>query len=125
MGNPFNALSAVAKEYQRYYNTKKVMPAIRVGNNFVALETVYIDLSRKKIRFICWYLSTKGVRIRKSNTSESLYFYINGVSFRVSDHKSNYAEHINHTFIVRHDSCVVQVLYSINMAHFKLDQYLG
>lgn len=119
MANPFNTLADVAREYQRYNNNRRVMPAIRLGDRYMALETVYNDLIYKKIRYINWYLTTRGISIKKSNTSESLYFRINGISFRISDHKSKHTAYIDHSFIIRYDSCVVQTICHIKMAHFR------
>lgn len=125
MANPYSRLEAVAIEYKRYNNTKKVMPALRVGDRFIAIEAAYIELSRRKIRFLSWYLGTKGVRVKKSNTSESIYFYMNGQSFRVSDHFSYNADNIQHHYIVKFDTCVVQVWAWIKLAQLKLDHYTG
>jgi hypothetical protein len=125
MANPFNRLEALTREFQRYNSTKKVVPALRIGDRFIPIETAYIELSRRKIRFISWYLGTKGVRVKKSNSSESIYFYMNGQSFRVSDHFSYNADHIQHHYIVKFDTCVVQVWAWIKLAQLKLDHYYG
>lgn len=127
MENQFSRLEYVVNEFKRLgigNDTKKIMPAIRVGNQFLHLEEAYGRVASRKIRFISFYLTSKGIRIKQSNSSESIYFYINNQSFRVSDHKSTRPD-IQHQFIVRYDSCVVQILHEIKMSSFKLDQYYG
>jgi hypothetical protein len=123
MESQYKRLEYLVNEFART-GTKNVMPAIRIGNEFLHLEQAYSKVASRKIRFISFYLTSKGIRIKKSHTSYSIYFFINNQSFRVSDHKSNRPD-IQHQFIVRYDSCVVQVLHEIKMAHFKLDQYFG
>lgn len=118
-------MEALTREFQRYNSTKKVVPALRIGDRFIPIETAYIELCRRKIRFLSWYLGTKGVRVKKSNSSESIYFYMNGQSFRVSDHFSYNADHIQHHYIVKYDTCVVQVWAWIKLAQLKLDHYYG
>lgn len=123
MESLFKRLEYLVSEFSRT-GTKNVVPAIKIGNQFLHMEEAYSKVASRKIRFISFYLTSKGIRIKKSNTSYSIYFFINNQSFRVSDHKSNRPD-IQHQFIVRYDSCVVQVLHEIKMAHFKLDQYFG
>jgi hypothetical protein len=127
MESQFKRLEYLVGEFTRLgigSDTKKIMPALRVGNQFLHMEEAYSKVAGRKIQFISYYLTSKGVRVKRSNSSESIYFYINNQSFRVSDHKSNRPD-IQHQFVVRYDSCVVQVLHEIRMAHFKPDQYFG
>ena len=125
MENRYNKLETLINELQKHHRDKKVVPSVRIGGKFIAMEAALIEVVQRKIRFISWYLTSRGIKIRRSNTSESIYFHINGQSFRVSDHSSRYADNINHQYIIKYDTCVVQVLASIKMAHFKLDEYYG
>lgn len=127
MENQFKQLEYLVSEFNRLAlsNTKKIMPALKIGGEYLALESASMELARKKVRFISYYLTSKGTRVKRSSGSESIYFNIQGHRFRVSDHRIKLTSDINHEFIVRYDSCVVQILHEIKMAHFKLDAYYG
>lgn len=115
MVNQFDRLDTLAREYQRYHSDKKITLALKIGKHFMAVEHVINDIPKKKVRFICWYLSKNGIQIKKSQTTESIYFFINGVSFRISDHRSRRSCNVMHNYVIKYDSCVVQVLYSIKI----------
>lgn len=119
MVNHFNRLEFIARELQRYNGSKKVAPVLSVGGKIMPIEMALQEIARQKVRFISFYLVSKGIRVKKATHTESIYFYINGQQFRVSDHKTRKEEYFDRQFIVRFDSCVVQVLASIRMAHFK------
>lgn len=127
MENQFKQLEYIIREFNRLAlsSTKKIVPALKIGPEFLPIESAGMELARKKVRFISFYLTSKGIRVKRSTGSESIYFNIQGHRFRVSDHRIKMTGDINHEFIVRYDSCVVQLLHEIKMAHFKLDQYFG
>jgi hypothetical protein len=125
MANQYNKIEALVNELQRIFPDKRVLPAVRIGDKYLPIEWAYVKATAKKIRFVSFYLTTKGVYVRRSKNSESIYFFINNQSFRVSDHPSKHADHIRHQFIVKYDTCVVQLLSSIKIAHYKPDEYYG
>lgn len=118
-------METLVNELQRIFPDKKVLPAVRIGDQYINIEWAYMKATAKKLRFISYYLTSKGVKVRRSQSSESIYFYINGHSFRVSDHPSKHADNIQHQYIVKYDTCVVTILAAIKMAHFNLDPYYG
>lgn len=119
MANQFSRLEYITRELQRYNGTKKVSTVISVGGKIMPVEMALEEIARRKVRFISFYLVSKGIRVKKAASTESFYFYINGEQFRVSDHKTRKEEYFDRQFIVRYDSCVVQVLASIRLAYFN------
>jgi hypothetical protein len=118
--------NALLKELQNCYRGSPVRPALRIGNGkFITLEAAHRDITTKKIRFLSWWLSGKRVKIRKSTTSESIYFSYNGFRFRISDHKPFSMDGIDHSVTVKFDSCVIQIIHHIYISSLKIDNYEG
>jgi hypothetical protein len=125
MENP-SKVELLIKEMRQLYKGSPVNPAIRIGKGkFITLEQAHQDIVSKKIRFLSWWLSCKGVRLKKSNTSESIYFPFNAAHFRVSDHKPFNMSGIDHNIIIKFDTCIIQVLCQIHLLSLKLDNYEG
>lgn len=114
------------RELRKYNVNGPVAPAVRIGKHrYIPIEKAYQEITWLKIRFIYNYLRRKGVYVRASKTSESIYFTISGVSFRVSDHNSSNTEHISHTILVKYDTCVIQVIANIFLLSLRIDDYTG
>lgn len=118
-------MEVLVNELRRVFPDKKVVPAVKVGDHFQPIEWAYMKVTGKKIRFISFYLTSRGIKVLKSKSSYSIYFWINNQRFRVSDHPTNHGEGIDHQFLVKYDTCVVQLIAAIKLAHFKPDAYYG
>lgn len=116
----------IVKELRKYTGQTHVSYAVRYGKkHFFTIEQAYQDVTKRKVRLLCEYLKNRGLFVRRSKSSESLYFSIRGITFRISDHKSNYTEMITYNIVVRYDTCVIQTVNYIQLLAFIPDNYEG
>lgn len=105
MANQYDIVS----ELKKYSGNTRICYAVRIGKkSFIPIEQAYQLVARAKIRFISEYLSNRGITVRRSKSSGSIYFIYNGVTFRVSDHPAFNPADLHHDIIVTHNSCVIQ-----------------